>query len=323
MANALQVPMVRRLPLLTELPELGLGVPEGERALAERTVLVPQVDVSPGAVNLADHVVEPALGVIVVDGFLSAVTELGGQLTEQILGPGDIVQTVRPDAFATLPVTRRHRALTEARLAVMDRRFIAAVRRWPGLLLGLHDQLRVQQRELSLQVSIGHLRRGEDRLLAILWQLAERWGRVSMDGVVVPLRLRHNELGRMAGASRPTTSLAMAALEERGSIRRGDDGRLVLEPESWQQLAGAGHAPPCDRPRRRATPAPVHLTAEASGQVPRVTAIDTEALMRRVSVMHEAFDDQQRSVDELLAAARATIAKNVETRARLREARAL
>lgn len=320
MAVAVDTTLVRRLPLLIALPELALGVPTDERAAAERSVLVPQVDLSVGPADLASHVVEPALGLVVLKGFLSAVTELGGQQTEQILGPGDIVHTVRADAESTVPVQRNHRALTDARLAVLDRRFIGAVRRWPGLLLALHDQLRAQQRELAVQVSIGHLRRGEDRLLAVLWQLADRWGRVTLDGVVVPLRLRHSELGRIAGASRPTTSLAMAALEERGSVRRGADGQLVLDPESWQELAGAGKALPASA-RPAARPSRTRFRMAEPGHA-HVTAIDTGALMQRVAAMHDSFSEQQRSVDELLATARATVARNVETRARLRETRA-
>jgi CRP/FNR family cyclic AMP-dependent transcriptional regulator len=65
-------------------------------------------------------------------------------------------------------------------------------------------------------------------LKALFWHLAERWGRVSGDGVVVPLALTHRILGQLVGARRPTVSTALSELAERGELVRRSDGSWLL-----------------------------------------------------------------------------------------------
>src|SRR3712207_6988597 len=72
--------------------------------------------------------------------------------------------------------------------------------------------------------------------MATLWHLGERWGRMSPAGVVVPLSLTHEAIGRLAGAERPTVSLALTALADAGVVLRREDGAFVLEAQSWRRL---------------------------------------------------------------------------------------
>ena len=76
--------------------------------------------------------------------------------------------------------------------------------------------------------AIAHLKRIDDRLLALLWCLAERWGRVSPDGVVVALRLPHRTLGSLVGARRPSVPTALGQLMARGEVERRPDGGWLL-----------------------------------------------------------------------------------------------
>ena len=64
---------------------------------------------------------------------------------------------------------------------------------------------------------------------------------MTTDGVVLPLRLSHELLGALIGAQRPTVTLALRGLTDRGYIRRRPDRTwLLLEPP------GALHIPPPD-----------------------------------------------------------------------------
>ena len=58
--------------------------------------------------------------------------------------------------------------------------------------------------------AISQLVRVDRRLLALFWHLAERWGRVTGDGVLVPLTLSHRMLSQLVGARRPTVSTALS-----------------------------------------------------------------------------------------------------------------
>ena len=76
--------------------------------------------------------------------------------------------------------------------------------------------------------AIAHLTRVDDRLLALLWLLAERWGRVVPGGVLVNLRLPHRTLAGMVGARRPSVTTALGQLMTRGDIERRPDGSWLL-----------------------------------------------------------------------------------------------
>jgi CRP/FNR family transcriptional regulator, cyclic AMP receptor protein len=65
-------------------------------------------------------------------------------------------------------------------------------------------------------------------LLTLFWHLAERWGRVTPDGVLLPLTLSHRMLGQLVGARRPTVSTALGALTRAGEVSRALDGTWLL-----------------------------------------------------------------------------------------------
>ena len=72
---------------------------------------------------------------------------------------------------------------------------------WPVVL---QRRFATQAEAASLRTAIVSLPRVEQRILALFWQLAERWGKVGADGVRLELKLTHELIGRLAGAKRPT-----------------------------------------------------------------------------------------------------------------------
>jgi CRP/FNR family transcriptional regulator, cyclic AMP receptor protein len=73
----------------------------------------------------------------------------------------------------------------------------------------------------------------------ILWHFAERWGRVTPDGVVLRLHLTHDLLAGIVGARRPPVTSALSSLAQKGLVRREDEGTWVLAgppPESFTDL---------------------------------------------------------------------------------------
>jgi CRP-like cAMP-binding protein len=103
-----------------------------------------------------------------------------------------------------------------------------------------------QQLQQALwQQAISQLPRVEDRLLALLWSIADRKGVVRPEGVWVPIALTHDTLGQMVGARRPTISLGLRSLTEQGLLRAEKDGWLIthsslelLSPTSEDSGAG-------------------------------------------------------------------------------------
>ena len=119
----------------------------------------------------------------------------------------------------------------------------------------LHDQLDTAVRHTA----IAGLPRVEDRVLALFWELADRWGVVRPEGVVIRLKLTHEFIGRLIAAKRPTVSLALMSLAEDGLVTRDGDGGWTLSHES---AAGFGRTP-TPRAFRTTSVCTVATTADA------------------------------------------------------------
>jgi CRP/FNR family cyclic AMP-dependent transcriptional regulator len=128
---------------------------------------------------------------------------------------------------------------------VLDRRFAAEMTRYPEITASLFDRLSERSLRLATTQAISQLTRVDRRLKALFWHLAERWGRVSGDGVIVPLALTHRILGQLVGARRPTVSTALSELAEREELTRRPDGSWLLrgDPPDAESLARKPGAP--------------------------------------------------------------------------------
>jgi hypothetical protein len=93
------------------------------------------------------------------------------------------------------------------------------------------DRLTLRARWLAFALAVSHVRRIDDRLLLLFWHLADRRGRMTGEGVVVPLRLSHQAIATLIGAQRPTVSTALGQLRERGLLERTADDAWLLRGE--------------------------------------------------------------------------------------------
>jgi CRP-like cAMP-binding protein len=189
-----------------------------ERAFAERVVIVPRRELEPGPwspATAADDSAHPFC-VVLLDGILTHEVTLAGRCNAELFGPGDIV---RPWSTrdSVLPCTARW-TTSGATIAVLDERFLLAARRWPGLSTAIQERLAEQAERAAVRTAIVALPRVGQRVLAVFWQLAERWGVVRRDGVVIRLALTHSIIGQLVGAQRPTVSLALQELTDDGLL---------------------------------------------------------------------------------------------------------
>jgi CRP-like cAMP-binding protein len=97
-------------------------------------------------------------------------------------------------------------------VAILDDRFLAAVRRWPAIARALVIQVEQQLERVAVQQLISQLPRAEQRIVALFWHLADRWGYEGPDGVVLPLTLSHEAISRLVGGRRSTVSAALGTL---------------------------------------------------------------------------------------------------------------
>jgi CRP/FNR family transcriptional regulator, cyclic AMP receptor protein len=210
-------------------PDIARFLPPAQRVEAEG-LAVPLLILERGAIDVDSELrIARAFAAIVLEGMMVHRLRVGDQPGLRLLGPGDIV--ARSGSQRTLLLAEStYRVAATTEVAILGDEWLVATRRWPLLIPGLQTLLAAQSDRLSAQFVICQLPRVDQRLLTVLWLLAESWGHVTSVGTTLPLSLTHDVLGEMIGARRSTVTLALGELSERGAIVRQDVGWLLLEP---------------------------------------------------------------------------------------------
>ena len=218
------------IALLDTEPELGEGLNPQERESAGRVLTVPTRAIDPGPWSPNDGLagVAPVVGLLIVDGIITRDLLFAGRTTTELLGAGDLLRPWDDDhQFEALPFSVTWQVHVPSRVAILDTRVAMAAGRWPPLAKALGARHVRRARTLSFQRAIAQLPRVEDRVLVLLWTLAERWGRVGTQGVRLPLGLPHRTLATLVGARRPSVTTAVTGLTRVGLIERVEDGWLL------------------------------------------------------------------------------------------------
>ncbi len=219
-----------RVSLAAVWPDILASVPSEDRQLADRTLVLPLV--SAHDEDLAEVIgtqMPGALDFLIMDGVVLKETTFAGRAALELLGPGDVLAP--PLAAAYQPESRavsRYLAYGQVSLAVIEAQFRRARTRWPGIADFLHDCLGRQTHRASMHVAMLHQPRVEDRVIALFADLAERFGRVTADGILVDVPLTHDIIGGLVGSRRPTVTLALQTLASEGALERLDGNRWKL-----------------------------------------------------------------------------------------------
>jgi CRP/FNR family transcriptional regulator, cyclic AMP receptor protein len=229
----------RRLSLLDSDPSL---LPACGDAAARRYLTTPAMRIARGAwalPSVAPDRYAGWLGMLVVDGLMIRTVRVSGLECCELLGPGDVIRPWdREDDLASLAAGVSWRALEETRVALLDDTFARMACHWPEVLSALMRRSLRRSGSLTVHLAIAQVRRADARLMALFWHLADRWGRVERDGIVVQMPLSHQTLADLVSARRPSVSHALGELRQTGLLTR-------IAPDRWL-LRGR---PPVQRPQ--------------------------------------------------------------------------
>ncbi len=218
----------RVVHVLDEDPALCDGLGDADRSLATQHLVAAELRVPVGD-WLPDHPLGDAsgdLGFLVLDGLLTRDTRIGRHEIAELLGSGDLLRPWDHVEGEDSPIAWRHhwRVLEPTRLAVLDARFGAIAGRFPVITARLISRTLQRSRLAGLMLAVSAMPRLDERLLTVMWALADRWGRVGPEGTTVPLPLTHATIARLVGAKRPSVTSALKVLEERGFLARPVSG---------------------------------------------------------------------------------------------------
>ena len=176
------------------------------------------------------------IGFLVLEGTILRETEIAGRACAHLIGPGDVIDPWMQSEVNTCG-RATYRVVDDSVLAILNSRFVKNAAPWPQVLPAMIERLVRQSEQIGALYALALLPRVDTRLIAFFWQLAQRWGRVGRDGVIVPLDLTHRTLGELVGGRRPTISVALTELEQAGHLRRRPDGSWALARDSWRLLS--------------------------------------------------------------------------------------
>ncbi len=224
---------VRAAALLDVLPELGeaLEPDQWRHARVHSLVQIEGFDTGPWIPHLTRREAGPQTAVLIASGLLVREVAIGERCFAELLGAGDLVYPWAPRTGASVP-EGGWRALLPGTLAVVDEPLFARIARYPSLTLGLARLSTRRGRFLAALAITRRLRRVEPRLLFLFALLAERWGRVTPEGVALHLPLNHELLARLVGSRRPAVTTAVGRLRERSLISQLPDGWLLAADQT-------------------------------------------------------------------------------------------
>lgn len=218
------------MQVLVEDPDLGASLPADRRAEAERTLTAPVVTRKGRRWDAAAdaELARGGIGLLLLDGMLTRRVGREQRWGVELLAAGDVLRPWQHDgAEATMPFETAWQVLVPLRMAVLDVEFAAALTAYPELVGEFVGRAMHRARSLATSMAITQYRRTSDRLLMLLWHLAERHGRVRPDGVLVEVPLTHELLADMIAVHRPSVSTTLSKLSDDGAVERVDRGWLL------------------------------------------------------------------------------------------------
>jgi CRP/FNR family cyclic AMP-dependent transcriptional regulator len=175
-------------------------------------------------------------GLLVLEGLIVRRVGAPSRHAAELLGPGDVLRPWQVDGEDTmLPFDVRFTFLERVRFAVLDRAFAERAAPFPEVSIAIVGRSMQRSRTLAVNMAIVHYPQVRPRLLLLLWHLADRWGRVTPEGVRIPLRLRHHMLADLLAVRRPSATAALQQLIGEGLVSRDENG-LILQGNVFDRL---------------------------------------------------------------------------------------
>jgi hypothetical protein len=236
---------VQRVRVVDALPEIVEHLDPAHHEVARRHLVADLLVVKPGQwVPTSDFQTGPGhLGLLILDGLLTRNVIIDKPLATELVGRGDLLRPADRDGQdAPIPFGIGWNVLRPTQIAILDAAFTRVAGHWPPVIEFIVRGASNRVHSLAISLAISNLRHVDTRLLVLMWYLADRWGKVRPDGVLVPLTLTHETLARLVGARRPSVSTALGKLAQDGRMVRMANRHWLLQGDPPSALPQRGVA---------------------------------------------------------------------------------
>ncbi len=161
---------------------------------------------------------------------ISRISEEGRELTIALLGPGEIfgeLEILEGSARDTIAET-----MEDSQLCVIQKeQFLSLIRKRPELSFRLTKLIGLRLRRIESRVEDLVFRDVPSRLAHLLIQLSEEYGNPTRDGILLSIKVTHQEMANLIGSIRETVSATLGEFKKEGLITFEGRKIIILRPE--------------------------------------------------------------------------------------------
>ena len=95
----------------------------------------------------------------------------------------------------------------------------------------------LRRRSLERRLKNLMFRSNRDRLLGLLRELLEQYGRQIIEGILIDIRLSHQDLASLIGMTRESVTIVLGELQNERLITIGRQRIVVLDPKRLARIA--------------------------------------------------------------------------------------
>jgi CRP/FNR family transcriptional regulator, cyclic AMP receptor protein len=207
---------------------LAAGIAPHERRRAVEASRAPLRVLSAGEWQFEPAPDTTSLGALILKGMVVLRMDFCGRTHLEVLGEGDVLNPWRLATDTPLQEQVRIHVTQSAYLALLDHRFVLQMTPWPEISAALMRREIWRTRRMMLQACILSQPLVDERLELMLWRLAEQFGSLTRDGLLVRLPFTHLQLAEMIAARRSTVTVAANRLVAEDRLRRPGRNQWLL-----------------------------------------------------------------------------------------------
>ncbi len=168
---------------------------------------------------------------------LVSITPEGKEAIHAIFEPGDLFGELA--ILGSEPREEYAEAVVTSKVIAIPRESIDEVmRKNAQLSLAVTKLIGWRRKKLERRLRNLLFRSNRERLTGLLWELTERYGRRTDEGLLIDIKLSHQDLAGLIGVTRESVTLALGELQSEGMITIGRQRIVVLNVSQLAQAAG-------------------------------------------------------------------------------------
>ena len=116
-------------------------------------------------------------------------------------------------------------------IAIPKNELLAIVQKYPSIVLGVTKLIGMRRQRVERRLRNLLFRSNRDRVIHLLLELTEKYGRRSEAGIELQIRLSHQEMASIIGSTRETVTVVLGQLQSEGLLKIARRRIVLLSTE--------------------------------------------------------------------------------------------